>query len=574
MRREELREGQGPTPGWLPPLLGAAIFALALVVYRATFGFGFVNVDDQTYLTSNAVVQGGLSWAGVRWAFGAMHGSNWHPLTWLSHMADVSLFGMDAGMHHAVSVAIHAVNGVLLLAWLRGATGSTWRSALAAALFAVHPLHVESVAWVAERKDVLSTCFWLVALIAWTGWVRKKRAWRYGIVVVAFALGLLAKPMVVTLPFVLLLVDAWPLGRLGGLQPDAPFDLRRAWPLLREKLPLLALSVASSVVTVVAQREVAMSSLEGIPIGDRLANAVVSVAAYLGQTFWPSGLAAFYPHPSIGGVPFAAWLVVGSAILVLALSVVAFACRRSCPWLPWGWLWFLGTLVPVIGIVQVGVQARADRYTYIPSVGILVAVSWTVGWLAGASRARRIAASAASVAALAALSVAASAQAETWRSSEPLWRHAIAVTERNWAAWAGLGDALHETGRMEESVAAGQQSLRMNPRNARAWNVVGIGLAQLGQMDEAARHLRQAIELDPRYGEAWYNLGISYGVQGDHARAAQALARAAALEPDNPNAWANLAVARFKGGDAAGAEAAMREVERLDPARAAAMRGR
>jgi Tfp pilus assembly protein PilF len=574
VRREEVREGPQAAPRWLPPLLGAAVFALALLVYRAAAGFGFVNVDDQTYLTSNAVVQGGLSWEGVRWAFGTMHGSNWHPLTWLSHMADVSLFGMDAGRHHAVSVLLHAVNGVLLLAWLRQATGSTWRSALVAALFAVHPLHVESVAWVAERKDVLSTLLWLVALIAWTGWVRRRGAWRYGLVVLAFALGLLAKPMVVTLPFVLLLVDAWPLGRMRDLGAGEPFDLAKGWPLLREKLPLLALSVASSVVTVIAQREVAISSLEGIPLGDRIANAVVSVAAYLGQTFWPSGLAAFYPHPSVEGSPLAWWMVAGSAVLVGALSAVAFGCRRACPWLPWGWLWFLGTLVPVVGIVQVGVQARADRYTYIPSIGILVAVSWTVGWLAGASRPRRIVAAVAAGGALVALSVATIAQVETWRSSEALWRHAIAVTDRNWAAWAGLGDALHEAGRFEESVAAGQESLRMNPRNARAWNVVGIGLAQLGRMDEAASSLREAIRLDPRYGEAWYNLGISYGVRGDHVRAAEALARAAALEPDNPNAWANLAVARFRAGDAAGAEEALRHVERLDPARAAAMRGR
>jgi tetratricopeptide (TPR) repeat protein len=466
------------------------------------------------------------------------------------------------------------VNGVLLFAWLRRATGATWRSALAGALFAVHPLHVESVAWVAERKDVLSTLLWLVAMIAWVEWVRKRGAWRYGLVVLAFALGLLAKPMVVTLPFALLLVDAWPLGRMGGLVPGTPFDARKAWPLLREKVPLLALSAVSSVVTVVAQREVAISSLEGIPLGDRVANAVVSIAAYLGQTFWPSGLAAFYPHPSIGGSPLPAWIVAGSALLLVALSAGAHACRRSCPWLPWGWLWFLGTLVPVIGIVQVGVQARADRYTYIPSIGILVAASWTLGWLAGASRARRIAATAVSGAAIVALSVAATAQAETWRSSEALWRHAIAVTERNWAAWAGLGDALHESGRFEESVAAGKESLRMNPRNARAWNVVGIGLAQLGRLDEAASHLREAVRLDPRYGEGWYNLGISYGVGGDHARAAEALARAAALEPDNPNAWANLAVARSRAGDRAGAEEALRQVQRLDPARAAAMRGR
>jgi tetratricopeptide (TPR) repeat protein len=573
-RKRAPETAPGEVPAWLPALLGAGILGLSLAVYRAAAGFGFVNVDDHLYVQANPVVQRGLSWDGLAWAFGSMHGANWHPLTWLSHMADVSLFGLDTGRHHQVSIFLHALDAALLFAWLRLATGSLWRSALVGALFAVHPLHVESVAWISERKDVLSTFFWLAAMLAYLGWVRHRGALRYALLAVAFALGLLTKPMVVTLPFALLLVDAWPLGRLGGLAPGEPLDWRRIGPLLREKVPLLVLAAASSAVTVVAQREGAVSSLSGLPLGERAANAVVSCAAYLGDVFWPARLAVFYPHPAIGGAPRAWETLAFSAGLLVAVTVAALSCRRRCPWLPWGWLWFLGTLVPVVGIVQVGVQARADRYMYIPSIGILVAVAWQVGSLAGASRARRAAATTLSVAAVAALAFVARAQVETWRSSEALWRHATEVTERNWTAWAGLGDALHDSGRFEESVDAGSRSLRLYPRNARVWNVVGIGLARLGKLDESAAHLQEAVRLEPGYGEAWYNLGLSYGVMGDHARAAEALATAARLEPDDPNAWANLAVARFKSGDATGAEEAMSRLERLAPARAAAMRGR
>jgi tetratricopeptide (TPR) repeat protein len=555
-------------------VLAGAIGAAALAVYSAATGFGFVNLDDQTYVYANAKVLRGFSWDGLAWAFSSIQGSNWHPITWLSHMADVQVFGVEPGRHHLVSVLLHAANSALLFVWFRRATGSLWRSALVGVLFAVHPLHVESVAWIAERKDVLSTFFWLLAMFAYLEWVRYRGALRYALVIASFVLGLLAKPMVVTLPFALLLVDAWPLGRFGGLEQGKPFEWRRIGSLLREKIPLLALAAGVSVVTVVAQADVAMSALADLPLGVRAANALVSCAAYLGNTFWPSGLAAFYPHPSIGGAPRSWWVAALSGGLLAAITGAAWSLRRRCPALPWGWLWFLGTLAPVIGIVQVGVQARADRYMYIPSIGILVAATWLAGTLAGASRARRIAVGAVSLLAVIALAVHARAQVETWRSSEALWRHAIAVTTRNWAAWAGLGDTLHEAGRFQEAVDAGARSMQLRPQNARAWNVVGIGLGQLGDVAGARAHLEQAVRLDPRYGEGWYNLGISYGQGGDHERAAEALAQAARLEPESPNVWANLAIARFKSGNAIGAEEAMVQVERLDPARAAAMRAR
>jgi Flp pilus assembly protein TadD len=561
-------------PHWLPPVLAGAIATAAVAVYSAATGFGFVNLDDQTYVYGNAKVLRGLSWDGLAWAFSSIHGSNWHPLTWLSHMSDVQFFGLEAGRHHLVSVLLHAVNAVLLFAWLRRATGSLWRSAAVGLLFAVHPLHVESVAWISERKDVLSTLFWLAAMFAYLEWARSRGPLRYALLMVAFVLGLLAKPMGVTLPFALLLVDAWPLGRFGGLGGGESFDWRRICPLAREKVPLFAIALAASVVTVVAQRDVAASTLSDLPLGARGANALVSCAAYLGNTIWPTGLAAFYPHPSIGGAPHAWWVPALSGVLLVAITGGVWTLRRRCPAAPWGWLWFLGTLVPVIGLLQVGLQARADRYMYIPSIGIFVAMVWLMGSRSEVSRASRIAASAVAIVAIAALGVTARAQVDTWRSSEILWRHAIAVTKRNWAAWAGLGDALHEEGRFQEAMEAGARSMQLRPQNARAWNVVGIALAQLGSLDDATAHLEQAVRLDPRYAEAWYNLGVSCGQGGDHARAARAFTQAAHLDPENAKVWANLAVARSMVGDAAGADAAMTQLERLDPGRAAAMRKR
>jgi len=558
-------------PAWMAPLVGAAIFGLSLVVYWAATGFGFVNVDDQTYVTANTVVQKGLTWEGFTWAFTTMHGSNWHPLTWLSHMVDVSSFGLDAGKHHLVSILIHAVNSVLLFAWLRRATGSLWRSALVGALFAVHPLHVESVAWISERKDVLSTFFWLVAMFAYLEWERHRGGARYAVLAGAFTLGLLAKPMVVTLPFALLLVDAWPLGRVGGLDPEDPFDWRRIKPLVREKVPLFALAALSSAVTVVAQRGSATATLEAIPLGDRVWNSLVSYAVYLEKVFWPSGLAAFYPHPSAGGSgPSAECGAVAAAILV-AVTVAAFVLRRAHPQLLWGWLWFLGTLLPVIGIVQVGLQSHADRYVYIPSIGVLIAVTWLAAALARTSRVARHALVAAAVVAIATLSFATSLQVQHWRSSEALWRRAIAVTAGNWQAWTGLGDALFESGRPAEAADAHRRSLQIRPDNPVAWNGVGVSLGQLGLHADAIDHFQQAIRIDPGNADAWYNLGTAHGNLGEHRRARAALERAAALRPSDPRIWANLAVARAALGDRTGSAEAMKRLEVLDPAQAAEM---
>jgi protein O-mannosyl-transferase len=559
---------------WTPWVLAAGLVALVAAVYARTAGFPFVNLDDQTYVYANDMVKRGLTWDGLAWAFGTFHGSNWHPLTWLSHMADVEFLGLAAGRHHVVNVALHALNSVLLLAWLRQSTGSTWRSGVVAALFAVHPLHVESVAWISERKDLLAATFWLLAMMAWVSWVRRRGVARYLRVLVLLALGLLSKPMVVTLPLALLLVDFWPLGRLEGPSPEGRFPWRRLGGLLVEKLPLLALSAAASVATVLAQRELAVARIEVIPLGSRIANAVVAYVTYLEKALWPAGLAALYPHAVVTGFPPTTLRVASAALVLAAASAGALHAWRSRPYLPWGWLWYLGTLVPTIGLVQVGLQSHADRYTYLPMVGILVAATWLAASLAGRSRDATAAGMVVATAVVAAYAVSAHRQGEHWRDSEALWRRALAVTEENPQAWRGLGDALLDAGHPVEGIAAHERALRLAPGDGAAANGMGVGLGQLGRLPEALARFQQAVRLDPRNPDAWYNLGTTHGMLGNHAAAAAAFERSLAIRPGAARVWENLFVARSAMGDAAGAEAARRHLEELDPARAAALRGR
>jgi Flp pilus assembly protein TadD len=582
------REGDAarPPPAWVPAL---GLAALVVAIYAQTSRFAFVNLDDPQYVTENAWVLRGLTWDGAAWALGAFHAGNWHPLTWLSHMADVQLFGPDPGWHHLVNVLLHLANTLLLFAWLRGMTGATWRSALAAALFAVHPLHVESVAWVSERKDVLSTLFWLLASMAWVRYARRPRAGAYLAALGLFAAGLTAKPMLVTLPFTLLLMDAWPLGRLARPAERATGEGGRLGRLLLEKVPFLAVAAASSAVTFAAQRGSALATLDAIPLGERVANAVVSAVAYLADTLWPAGLAAFYPHPAVGGGGTPAWLAAACGLVLAAITAVALRLRRRCPYLAWGWLWYLATLVPVVGIVQAGVQARADRYTYVPLIGVLVAAAWGAADLlegalrirrgpptpsAAPSRAVRVAAAAVALAAVLGLSAAAFVQARTWRDGVALWTHALGVTERNWQAWAGLGDALAAEGRLAEAVAALEEAIRIHPRHAGAWDALATANGRLGRLDLALAQSREAVRLDPRRAPYWYNLGTTHGQLGQHEPAAAAFREATRLQPDMAKAWANLAVASRLLGDGPGATEALRRLERLDPAAGASLRER
>jgi protein O-mannosyl-transferase len=413
----------------VPAICVSLLLAVALV-FGQTVGHEFINYDDQQYVYENPQVEGGLTLRGIAWAFTTSHASNWHPLTWLSHMVDCQLYGLHAGGHHLTNILLHAAAAILLFLVLWRMTGDLWPSAFVAAVFAVHPLRAESVAWVAERKDVLSGLFFLLILWAYVSYARHPFSpIRYLTVVVLFALGLMAKPMLVTLPFLLLLLDYWPLGRIG--LPAAgggsfPFPRR----VVVEKIPLLALAIASCMATFLVQVK-AVVALDAIPISSRIANALVSYVAYMGNFFYPMGLAVFYPLPA-SGLPI--WKVVGSTLALTGVSVAAQAWRRRFPYLFVGWFWYLGMFVPVIGLVQVGSHSMADRYTYLPQIGLCLAVTWGVTQIAVSRHYRRWVCGVASVLAVLVLMGIAWRQTSYWRDSETLFTHALACTANNYIA--------------------------------------------------------------------------------------------------------------------------------------------
>lgn len=508
-----------------------ALLALTVAVYAPVGHFDFVQLDDPAYVTENPHVLGGLTLEGAAWAFTTGHAANWHPVTWLSHMLDVQLFGVAGGAHHLTSLALHAANTLLLFGLLALLTGALWRSALVAALFAVHPLHVESVAWVAERKDVLSTFFLLLTLWAYAGFVRsvgpastaagvpagRSRRVYYALMLVAFALGLMAKPMLVTLPFVLLLLDVWPLGRMnpatgsskaGGTRPrskgrpaetrtlGAVVLLKTAWPLVREKLPLFVMAAASSVVTlVVQQRGGAVTAFEVYPFSLRLQNAVVSIAAYLRDAVWPAGLTVLYPFPP--AVP--AGEVAISLVVLAVVSLAVYRLARREPYLLVGWLWYLGTLVPVAGLVQVGVQARADRYTYVPLIGIFIMVAWGLGAIVGRQPRLRMVVSAVAASAIVGCAVSARVQAGYWRDSVALWTRATMVTLHvdEFEAHMSLGAALGDQGRVNEAGDHFAEAAKLRPQSDAAHCSLGIALARSGRLPDAKRELNEALRLNP-----------------------------------------------------------------------------
>jgi tetratricopeptide (TPR) repeat protein len=442
-------------------------------------------------------------------------------------MLDAELFGLDAGWHHRMSLLWHAATTVLLFGWLRDATGATWRSALVAALFGVHPLHVESVAWAAERKDVLCAFFFVLALLAYTRWTRRPTPARYAAVVAAFAAALLSKPMAVSLPVVLLLVDLWPLGRLRPGEISAA----AAWPRLREKLPLFILAAASSAVTLAAQGEAgATRSLGAVPWTARVANAAVSYAVYLARTVWPADLAVFYPHPfATGGL--APGTVVASALALAAISAAALSRWRRQPALAAGWGWYLVTLLPTIGIVQVGAQAMADRYTYLPLVGVFTAAAWALPDLSR-TPALRGGVAAACAAAVLALATAARAQVGVWKDTFTLFRHAADVTRDNWLAWKNLGVEYFQRGAAEESRGAFEASVRAWPHDPEAWMDLAAARSALGDHAGAADGIRRALALRADDAEAWYLLGLEGHLSGRPEIAEEAVARLSALRPD------------------------------------------
>jgi len=507
---------------------GLALVALNAAVFAPVRYHDFVNWDDPDYVTANAPVAAGLTGDGVAWAFTHAHSANWHPLTWLSHMLDAQLFGMSAGAHHVTSLVLHMASTLLLFVVLHGMTGALGRSALVAALFAVHPLHVESVAWIAERKDVLSTLFFMSTLWAYQRYVQHPGRGRYLAVVLLFALGLMSKPMLVTLPFVLLLLDLWPLGRLSA----------STWrPRVIEKLPLLALTVMSCVATfLVQQKDDAITGFEQLPLGPRVQNAVHAYVGYIVQMLWPTRLAVVYPYPS----PSAILVTLAAAAALIGLSALAVRAVPQRPYLAVGWLWYLGMLVPVIGLVQIGSQTMADRYTYLPLIGLFIVLAWGGAELLAAWP--RLSTSL-GVAAVLTCAILARQQVAHWRDSESLWTHALAVTTGTARAHNNLANAVADKGRVDEAIAHYEEALRLRPEFAEAHNNLGNALARQDRKAEAIEHYRTALRLRPDYAMAHNGLASALDDTGHTDEAIDHYREALRLSPGFAEVHNNLGAA-------------------------------
>jgi tetratricopeptide (TPR) repeat protein len=513
--------------------------AAVLAIYAQTRGHEFVSYDDPGYVAANQALRNGLTRESLWWAFTTFESYNWHPLTWISYLVDYQLHGLHPGGYHLTNVALHATNTLLLFVILRRMTGQAWPSALVAALFGVHPLHVESVAWISERKDVLSGCFWLLTIGSYVRYAeRRTRAW-YVTTLALFTLGLMAKAMLVTLPFVLLLVDYWPLGRWQpSFEPDARRSLGR---LIVEKVPFLAVAAAASAMTVYAQSAGgAVAALERFPLSARVMNALVSYVAYLGKTVWPTGLSVRYPHPGVTPV----WKAVVAALILLAVTGMAARWLRSRPYVAVGWSWYLGTLIPVIGLVQVGDQAMADRYTYIPLIGVFIAVAW--GLRDAAATRPRVRAVVLWVVApvVVALTAAAWNQTRYWRDSVTLYEHSLSVIEGDPLLHYNLANELREQGRLDDAVRHYEEALRFDPNYVAAHTNLGPILAQQGRTDEAIDHYTAALRLKPDVAETHNNLGMLLGEQGKIAEAIPHFEEAVRLKPELEGARRNLGVAR------------------------------
>jgi protein O-mannosyl-transferase len=556
-------------------LWGALLFALIAGLFLPSLRDGFITYDDPVYVTKNAHVVGGLTWENIRWAFHSTEASNWHPLTWISHMADCQLYGLRPWGHHLTNVLLHALNSLLLFFALRRMTGAHWRSLLVAVLFGIHPLHVESVAWIAERKDVLSTTFWMLVL-----WAYGRRAQlthdrspgaaaHYILAIVLFALGLLCKPMLVTLPCVLLLLDYWPLGRWAGS------STRARWLVVIEKIPFIALSVGACAITLYAQGSgETVGSAADFPWPVRIANALISYCRYLGKFLVPTKLAIFYPF--FAEQP-AAWKTTAAAVLLIGITAAVLLLAKRRPYLPVGWLWFAGTLVPVIGLVQVGGQSMADRYTYVPLIGVFIMVSWAAADFAAAFGMARQSMSIAAAAVLLALALVTSIQLNYWKDGGRLFRHAVAVTDNNWVAHANLyatlskssapeaGAELQETMRIVASFAESydrrgaelektpghsleaikeyRTAVRIMPDLAGPHEILGAALAKTpGGMTEAIEEFRAAARLQPDFSAAHYNLATALAATpGGKSEAVTEYETVTLLDPGNFEAHYNLA---------------------------------
>jgi protein O-mannosyl-transferase len=560
-----------------------ALAALTLAVYAPVRHYAFVSIDDPLYVSQNPHVTGGFSATAIAWAFTSGYAANWHPLTWLSHMLDVELHGVNAGGHHVTNLVLHVLSTLLLFVVLRRLTNRVGPSAVVAALFAVHPLHVESVAWVAERKDVLSGFLWMTTLLAYARYARTSHAAlgtshaaqrtshvAYFLVLLSFALGLMAKPMLVTLPFVLLLLDYWPLGRLTLQESERPTHTRA---LLWEKLPLVALAAVSMIITVlVQQRGGAVSQLAAVPLPLRVGNTLIAYLTYAVKMVWPTNLIVFYRYPTAIS-PAAA---VGAAIALAAISALAIRFATSRPYLLVGWLWYLVTLLPVVGLVQVGRQAMADRYTYLPLVGLFIIAAWGVSDLlafSGRHRGRPLQRHILPlVAALVVIffAVAARAQVSYWANSQRLWQRALDVDPANYYAHNSLGSMALDEGRIDDAIRRFTDAVRFGPDYPEAYNNLGLALARRGQNDAAMAQYRTALQINPGLAEAHDNLGAALAAKGSTAEAVGEYETAIRMKPGVALFHENLGKALASRGSVPEAIAQFEEALRLQPTLASA----
>ena len=571
----------------------AFLIVASFIAFGRIAGNGFVNYDDEGYITKNQHIQSGFNPETIKWVFTSVVLSNWHPLTLLSHALDWQLFGADASGHHLVSLLWHIGSAIILFLFLSKTTGSLWPSAFVAALFALHPLRVESVAWAAERKDVLSMFFGMATIYTYACYVEKPKLSKYFLCLILFVLSLLSKPMLVTLPFVLLLLDYWPLERWQkALYPqntpviadnkasvkrkkhhkdNVPIENRLSLPvqsqgqlainLLWEKLPFICLAIASSIVTIWAQQR-GIATLEKLPLSDRIANAIVSYVAYLGKTFWPVDLAVLYPYDS----SFALWQIFVAILFLLGMSAAVIYFVKKAPFLFVGWFWYLGTLVPVIGIVQVGIQSMADRYTYMPSIGIAIMLVWGFSYLLPKEKLSKMISIPAVFILLAGLTFLTWQQCCYWKNGSTLFSHALEVTQNNYLAHTNLGVALADGAKIDEAIIHYREAIKINPDACDAYYNLGLALRDKGKMEDALREFRETVRIRPSYADAHNNIGIILEMYyKKYDEAIYHYQSCLKIEPDNYGTHFNLGLTLIKNGKSKEAIEHFRQAINLKP---------
>ena len=549
-------------------LASLCLIVVIIVPYQQVINFDFVGYDDELYVTENFNVQKGFTVKAVRWAFTTFHSANWHPITWLSHMLDCELYGLNPTGHHWTNVEFHIANTLLLFFILLKMTGALWRSALVAALFALHPLHVESVAWIAERKDVLSTFLGLLSVAAYCRYVKNPRIINYLLIVLLLGLGLMAKPMLVTLPFVLLLLDYWPLQRIKfqkNLNSELVgcFGFKTILQLVWEKIPLFALVAVASTLTFIAQRsEGAVQTLWALSLKIRVANALVSYVSYALKTIWPSNLAIFYPHP---GNTLPAWQIIGAALLIAVAIFLSIHTLKKYPYIIVGLFWYLGTLVPVIGLVQVGDQAMADRYTYIPLIGLFIIVSWGVFDFLKKWHYHMIVFILSAISAICVLAVCTFLQVGYWQNGITLFEHAIKVTNKNCVAHNNLGVLLSKEEKFDGAVFHYDEVLKIKPNDNRALYNKGCALRDKKDLDKAAFFFKESLKIKPDNAEAYNELAYILFVQGKPDEAILHYRNALKIKPDSTDVYNNLANVLSFQGELDKAVSLYKEALRLDP---------